>query len=88
MVEIDWMPYYDLSLDEVEKRVFSFERQGWEYIPFDSLHFSSAKVQTPSGRILTRSDIEQGLQHLEIGNRSQIELLRAAEFFILAEMIY
>ncbi|GEM_PF-5616189 len=68
----DWLPV-----------IRKYELQGFEYIPYDAVLYASARVKTPSGRILTPERIEMSLENLEFGNKEQIESLKAAEYFKL-----
>ncbi len=92
MARINWIPdqeYYqmkaqDNDLEEViKKEISSYESQGFEFICSVKVPFVPPKVKTPSGKILSSSDIEKILGDLEFGNKDQIEAIKAAEYFKL-----
>ena len=91
MAELDWTSYgYHLvHPDDLEEQMKICQIQGFEYHSFDHLDFSPSFVDTPSRNRFTQRDIEIILsQKLEFGNKKQIEALRAAEFFQLAQAFY
>ena len=60
-----------------------------EIINFQSIGYKisegnpSVKIETPSGKIYSRLDLENILKKLEFGNRKQIEALQALELLNL-----
>lgn len=93
MNKLDLTNYYeDLSLEEIEKLYIKYLNFGFDYnhavhIPYVS--FFPSSIKTPSGKILTRSDIKGILsRQLVIGDREQIEAIEAAELFKITDAYY
>jgi len=92
MSDLNWDSYgYDLlPLDNLEDELKIFSDAGFDYYPNDTFNTSCpAFVDTPTKYRFTRKDIEEVLSDkLIFGNLEQIEALRAAQFFQLAQNFY
>ena len=75
---LDWSMSEE-EFEEADSLVEKFEDKGYKISnkgPIDSLI-----AKTPSGNLLSRNDIEKILlSGLEVGNKEQIEALKAAEY--------
>ncbi len=86
MSQIDWTnSYTEMEDEQLFEELNKYEKKGFKYIPY-YLSQKSNYVITPSGKRLTKRDIEKILsEKLIIGNKEQLETLDAIEFFKISE---
>jgi len=90
MEGIDWTNQYCfMDEDDLEKELEKYLNSGFAYFPLDPLFGFANHVRTPKGNLLIRLDIERILSRkLIFGDKEQIEAIKAAEFFKVAEAYY
>ncbi len=88
MGQIDWTnSYIKMDNKQLTVELDKYTKRGFKYIPFNRFTLNSSRVVTPSGNILTTSDIEKILsEKLVVGDKKQIEALDAIEFFKISEV--
>lgn len=81
--------YQKFHPDDLELILKDFMKQGFAYKENDMLNLIPAVVTTPEGYQFTREDIEKVLNRkLLFGRKKQIEAIKAARFFQLAQTFY
>lgn len=90
MKTIDWInPYEGIDDETLEPLLKKLLEKGWRYDSNNLFNFHPAKVTTPDGVVLKRKDITRILMSpLVFGNQEQIQALKSAEFFQLAQAFY
>ncbi len=88
MSQIDWTnSYVEMDDEQLTVELDKYTKRGFKYIPFSRFTLNSSRVVTPSGNILTTSDIEKILsEKLVVGDKEQLETLDAIEFFKISEV--
>lgn len=66
-------------LEKLAEEILPFRRMGFSRADED-YNFIPNRIKTPSGKILSEQDADKILEHLEFGNREQIEALKALEY--------
>lgn len=85
MVKFDFSYIELLSEEEVLNKVESFERRGYYYLQDwneGSIHVPE-RVKMPSGKTKDREELFASFDELRIGDKEQIESLKALEYLAL-----
>ena len=70
---------------ERSRRIAFFEKRGFKYCALDYFNRNSTGVDCPSGRFWRESEMEMMLRRPILGNRVQIEIMKAFEYLLLIE---
>ncbi|MBI2045374.1 hypothetical protein HYT23_04920 [Candidatus Pacearchaeota archaeon] len=77
------MEQTNINCSQLKEKIEKYLELGFDISYTGPVLSSTMVVKTPSGRQLSLSAIERNLQGLEFGNKEQIELLKALDFFNL-----